>query len=192
MTMSRREFFLATSGAAAGFILPSFYEKVLEFTESFGEPLLDLPRNPKIVLTAADWAGDGDYELNWGTPAEEPPEMTIREFALRYWGSEKDYLEAWYIGEDIDFDAKANWYDVVDCWCRKDSANAKAYRLLEGLDLGASLSGADAVGEVEFIDGPCPGNDYLGVQAAGLVSLSLLQQRLNDLGTGISIEMGEC
>ena len=42
--------------------------------------------------------------------------------------------------------------DIVDCWARKDSPNAKAYRLLEGLDLGASLSGADAVGKVEFID----------------------------------------
>ena len=60
MTMSRREFFLATSGAAAGFVLPSYYEKVLEFTESSGEPLLEVPRNPKIVLNAVARAADGD------------------------------------------------------------------------------------------------------------------------------------
>ena len=188
MTMSRREFFLATSGAVTGLILPSFYEKVLNFVEDFGEPLIVSPPKPKITLAAID-RGCGSYQLNWGDPYEEPPEMTIREFARRYWTSEEDYLEDWYIGEDIDLDAKADWYDVVDWWARTDSPNAKAYRLLEGFDLGPSLSGKEAVGEVKFIDGCSPAHDYLGTEAIDLVSVSLLQQRLNDLNTGISIEM---
>ena len=42
---------------------------------------------------------------------------------------------------------------------------------------------------LDFIDGACPGNDYLGVEALDPVSVSLLQQRLNELGTGIKMEL---
>ena len=75
----------------------------------------------------------------------------------------------------------------MDFWCRTDSPNARAYRLLEKLDLGPNLTGKDAVGEINFIDGPCPGNDYLGVEAPTQLDISLLQKRLNDLNTGIRI-----
>ena len=61
--------------------------------------------------------------------------------------------------------------------------------MLEGLDLGSDLEGEKAVGETRFIDGPMPGNDYLGVEAADQVSVSLLQKRLNELNTGIRIVM---
>ena len=57
----------------------------------------------------------------------------------------------------------------------------------EGLDLGPDLEGANAVGEIVFIDGACPGNDYLGVRATDQVSVSLLKKRLNELDTGIRI-----
>ena len=191
MTMSRREFFLATSGAAAGFVLPSYYEKVLDFTEVFGEPLLEVPRNPKIVLTAADWAGDGDYGLTWGDPEEEPDlNITLREYANRYCGGEQGYLDMY--GEErewVDFDEIAFGPMVYGNWERVVGPPARASLLLEKLDLGSQLIGEDAVGELEFIDGPNPGSSYLGVQALGLVSVSLLQQRLNDLDTGISIEL---
>jgi hypothetical protein len=76
---------------------------------------------------------------------------------------------------------------VVDTWSYIDSPNAKAYRLLEDLDLGPDLVGKDAVGEIRFIDGACPGSDYLGVEAPCMVDVSLLQKRLNELRTGISI-----
>ena len=72
---------------------------------------------------------------------------------------------------------------------RTDSPNARAYRLLENLDLGPSLTGQDAVGELRFMDGPCPGNDYLGVEAADEATISLLQKRLNELDTGIRLSM---
>ena len=77
--------------------------------------------------------------------------------------------------------------DVVDTWARVDSPNAKAFRLLEDLDLGPNLVGKDAVGEIRFIDGPCPGNDYLGVEVDCDITISLLQKRLNELDTGIAI-----
>jgi hypothetical protein len=118
--------------------------------------------------------------------------MTIREFARRYWGGEADFAEQFYgvPDEEIEFDElmESDW--VFDAWSRQDSSNARAYRLLEKLDLGPDFKGEDAVGEIRFIDGPHPGSDYLGVEAANQVSISLLQRRLTDLGTNIRISLG--
>jgi hypothetical protein len=191
MTMSRREFFLATSGAVSGLILPSFYEKVIDFTESFGEPLLEVPRNPKIVLNAVDWVGDGDYELNWGNPQKEPNlKMTLREYAKLYCGGEQGYLDMY--GEErewVDFDEVAFEPMVHSTWQRQDSPMARAHHLLDKFDLGLQFTGEDPVGELAVVDGPMPGSDYLATYAVGSISLSLLQQRLNDLDAGISIEL---
>ena len=185
MSVSRREFIL---GTAAGLILPSFFDKVFTFYENTGEALLEAPRNTAIELIAID-RGSGNYEMNLGDPWEEPPEMTVREYAIHYFGSEQRWLDHNYY-EDDDFDRVMDFWEVVDNWCRCDSPNAKAYMLLEDLDLGPQFKGKDAVGEIDFIDGPCPGNDYLGVEAPTEIDVSLLQKRLNDLDTGIRISMG--
>ena len=186
MSISRRQFIL---GATAGLILPSFYDKVLTFYENTGEALIEAPRNPETELIAIDRGADGAFELNCGDPWEEPPEMTVREFARRYFGTEEYFIELREEGPDIDLDAQMEWWDVVDTWSYVDSPNAKAFRLLAGLDLGTELTGKDAIGEIRFIDGPCPGNDYLGVECPSPLDISLLQKRLNDLNTGIRISM---
>lgn len=186
MPISRRQFML---GTASGLILPSYYETVLAYFDNHREPLIDVPRRFDTDLFAVN-TGYGEYELNLGDPDAEPPEMTVREFAERYFGSEKDYLQHVGEEEEIDLDAQIDWDVLVDYWARTDSPNAEAYFLLEDLDLGPELTGADAVGEIRFIDGACPGNDYLGVEAADGVSVSLLQKRLNELGTGIRVLMG--
>ena len=113
--------------------------------------------------------------------------MTVREFARRYFGSEEYFIDIREEDPDIDLDAQMDWWDIVDTWARVDSPNAKAFRLLEDFDLGPNLTGADAVGEINFIDGPCPGNDYLGVEAPSQLDISLLQKRLNDLDADIRI-----
>jgi hypothetical protein len=189
MSISRRQFIL---GTAAGLILPSYYDKVFSYWENHGEPLIEVPRSSEIDLIAIDRGGDG-LELNWGDPNAEPPEMTVRKFAHRYYGSEDEYRDAWCWEEDeeVDFDADMDPEYVLDFWARSDSPNARAYRLLEDLDLSPHLSGEDAVGELRFIDGPCPGNDYLGVEADCDFTVGLLQKRLNDLNTGIRVSLVE-
>jgi hypothetical protein len=186
MSTSRRQFIL---GTGAGLILPSYYDKVFTFFENTGEALIEIPKQTDIELIAIDRTGDG-FELNWGDPWLEPPEMTVREFAVRYFGSEENFIEL-SEEEDIDFDAKMDFWDVVDTWSYRDSPNARAYRLLEDLDLGPDLTGEDAVGEIKFIEGASPGNDYLGVEAPSQLDISLLQKRLNDLDTGIRISLAE-
>ena len=184
MSISRRNFILGTT---AGLILPSYYDKVFPFFENHGEPFLDLPRGGDTDLFAVDQGPGYGYQLNVGDPWAEPPAMTIREFAIEHCGGEEQYQEEWCDGEEVDFDDFVDPEFVVEYWARSDSPNAQAFYLLEGLDLGPDLDGADAVGEIRFIDGPCPGNDYLGVEATDPVSVSLLQNRLNELGTGIRI-----
>jgi hypothetical protein len=50
------------------------------------------------------------------------------------------------------------------------------------MDLGSGFSDPNPVGSLDFIDGACSGNDYLGVESLYPLSVSLLQLRLNELG----------
>jgi hypothetical protein len=186
MSISRRHFIV---GTAAGLILPSYYDKALAYLENHDEPLIEIPRQVHTDLFAVGQGAGNGFQLNLGDPWAGPPVMTIREFAVEHCGSEEAYQEEWCDGEEVDFDDFVAPEIVVDFWARTDSPNARAYRLLKRLDLGPELTGEDAVGEIRFIDGPCPGNDYLGAHAPSQLDISLLQQRLNDLNTGIRISM---
>ena len=185
MSISRRQFIL---GTAAGLILPSYYEKVFSYFENHGEPLLDIPRQAEIDLFAVD-NGVSSFQFHLGDPWAEPPEMTVREFALEYYGCEEDYLLAWGDEEEVDFDAIQHYSVVVENWCRSRSPSAAAHGLLANLDLGPDLYGKDAVGELIFYDCPMPGSDFLGVESPDEITISLLQKRLNDLNTSIRIVM---
>ena len=186
MSISRRQFIL---GTAAGLILPSYFDKVFSYYENTGEALLEVPQNAEIEMIACSELGGDAYELNIGDPYQEPPEMTVREYANRYYGGEQEWLECNGY-EDDDFERVMDFWDIIDTWAYNDSPNARAYRLLEDLDLGPQLTGAEAVGEINFIDGACPGVDYLGAHAPTQLDIALLQKRLNDLDTGIRISIG--
>lgn len=188
MSITRRQFLLGTT---AGLILPSFFERVYSFAENHGEPLLIAPKRPaETMYVCSDFA----LQLHLGDPGKGPPDMTIREYCLKYESSDPEtwWREEW-VGTDepepVDVDMQMDEWAVLDRWIREDSSTAKAYRYLESLDLGSGFNAPNPVGGLDFIDGACPGNDYLGVEAIDEVSVSLLQQRLNELKTGIKIEM---
>jgi hypothetical protein len=187
MSISRRQFIL---GTAAGLILPSYYDKVFTFFENHGEPLIEVPKHADLDLYALD-IGLNDYQFNFGMPRLEPPRMTIRQFAARYYGDEDVYriFQGWEEDADIDWDAEMDPANVLDYWALTDSPHLKAYRLLEELDLGSDLEGGYAVGRINFIDGPIPGSDYIGAHTDDPITLSLLQKRLNELNTGIRISV---
>ena len=192
MFLTRRQFLLSVPAVAAGFILPSFVLRAAEYLEKTGEPLLVPPPVYKYTLTALD-NGNGDYQLNFGDPYEEPPKLTLREYIDQYyWGDDADYMEENEVGEG-DFLAALNddvdeWLYLED-WARQDSPQRIAYDYLSRLDLGLALDSDDADGAIEFIDGPCPGNDYIAVHAPDMLSLSLLQERLNQLGEEVKVEV---
>ena len=188
MSFTRRQFLLSTVGAAGGFILPSFYARALEFVDQFREPLLEPPKRVVDEITICASLGG---ELNIGEPAEQIPDMTWREFLTRYHQDSLNSLEFYWGLEEAQLDDAAPWDTVLASWGRVDSPNARAYHLLESLDLGPDLTGPKAVGELSFIDGSCPGVDYLGVTVEDDISISLLQQRLNDLKTGIKVSLAK-
>ncbi len=185
MSITRRQFILSTAGAAAGFILPSYYIRALEFLDQFGKPLL---RHPEIITDDLFVRDEGSHLLmHLGDPELGPPEMTWREFLEEYHPYALEDPEGEWGVLESDLDELVDSEFVVESWARSDSPNAQAYYLLESLDLGPDLSGSDAVGGLVFTNCPMPGSDYLGVAAEDHVSISLLQQRLNDLGTGIRV-----
>ncbi len=192
MSITRRQFVL---GTAAGLILPSFYDRAYSYFENHGEPLLITPKNPgEILYACADFAEPPALQLHLGDPGEGPPAMTIREFCLKYGEGDPEtwWREEWLGTDDIepiDIDGQMDEWTVLDRWARNDSSTARAYRYLEAIDLGSDFKGHNPIGGLDFIDGACPGNDYLGVEALDPVSVSLLQRRLNELGTGIAVRL---
>ena len=116
--------------------------------------------------------------------------MTFREYFTRYEPeSFETFEENWYLAP-AGLDRLVPEYYVEANWELRDGPMARAYNLLGSLDLGPGLAGLDSVGALEFIQGPVPGSNYTAVCAADNVSLSLLQKRLNDLGTGIRVVTG--
>jgi hypothetical protein len=164
------------------------------FIETYDRPLIEPPPSPVETLYVYP---EYDYEIFLGPIADELPEITWRQFITEVRGEPepttlsafRDLYESWGLRpRDLDTPCDPDVY--VDCWARTSSPNASAHDLLQRLDLGPELRGGPGeVGGITFIDGCCPGNDYLGVRADDALSVSLLQQRLNELGERIAIEL---
>ena len=89
-------------------------------------------------------------------------------------------------------DQEADPMDYIDEWGRKDANKAKAFWYLNDLDLfGSEEAEGLRMGDLQFIDGCHPGNDYLGVTSHDPLSASLLQARLLELGHNMSVEIVE-
>lgn len=187
MDISRRNFLI---GLGAGLILPSYYELARKYVFDSGEPLILPPPSPEIKLIAHDYGCTGSYTLNWGDPYSDLPsfaDMTWRQFADEYMHGAEGYLEMWK-EDGIDPDDRVEESFAEDQWILKNSPNARAYDLLWPYDLGLDDDAATEDGQIEFIECPFPGSDYRGVEA-DLLGLSLLQDKLNQLSTGIEISL---
>ena len=180
--MTTRRAFL--KGVGAGLILPSAWDIFANYLETHDEPLMRVPKQVDHVLYATCWAED--FQLSLDIAEEEFPssEMSIREFIDVYvdgddpgfWDT-KDYSEP--IGDAF----------VWDVWPYQYSADAKAFYFLSNLHLGR-LSDSTEVGEgyVDFIEGPCPGNNSRIVCVDGL-GASLLQDRLIAYGHNVRVQL---
>ena len=188
MGITRRQFLLSTAGAGVGAIIPDYYFRALQFFEQFGEPLLEPPARPTRDLHT--FQNCDDLELCFGDPTIGPPEMTYRQFFHRYQPERIETFEIdWGLGPES-LDTTIDWEWVLDSWSMQDSPQALAYHYLQSLDLGPKLSGPNAVGRLEFFEDYNMVSCWRGVRYEDELTLSLLQQRLNDLGTGIRIVTG--
>ena len=177
--ITRRKFVV---GLGIGGIAP---QKLMAFTHhlgQFSEPLIETPQESEIKIFAIDWGGDGIYQLQLDTAEDDMPSfdfMTVREFA--------DQFMSGYENEKQDFDDDEqeaedyiNEYFAAEYWLREHSASARAYNYLYPVQFEVEDSDDDA-GWIDFVDGPCPGNDSRWVEADAL-GLSIIQSILNRQG----------
>ena len=197
--MERRQFLVG----ASTILTTAFVAKAKWFLEKEKAvvPLIkDTTHTPVIYVVKNDF----DYELRLNSPDMDFPEdLTYRQALEEYrgvWYPEdeplnlSDYKELYYeYGiSPRDIDQPADWGFYLDSWARKDSSNARAYHLLEPLDLfDYDDKQGRFIGGLQFIDGCHPGNDYLGVRSSDGLSASLLQARLLELNQNIAVRLLE-
>ena len=194
--MDRRSFLIG-----AGSILTSAYVAKANWFLTNKKSVVPLLKSNKNT-TKLFFVDQGmEYELRLGSPNFGIEDLTYRQVLARYRGVElfenepialsqfREIYDNWGITPRM-LDQSADLYDYIDEWGRKDANKAKAYDYLYGLDLfGSNDENGLRLGDLNFIDGCHPGNDYLAVTSHDPLSASLLQARLQELGHNISVEI---
>ena len=204
----KRRSFLSLCGLAAGSCLvPDAIARVIRDTCVLAErPYLILPRDPRDTLYALSTNCKTDFMLHWGDPQESQTPPTWRDYFDEYEGfdiKDKTAVREWWIeqvgdpddhpitikaSETIDGAALEKWENLQEM---HEGPSARAYRLLEDLPLddARGVGGDSPLGELRFIEGDRPGSNLTYVEALDLASLACLQNRLNELGQNLAIEM---
>ncbi len=194
MYISRRQFISGAGAATAGLIVPSYAVRVLTHVATYGEPLLEpVPKTECIWHALPD--DDGDYRfvlIDTSVPFSlKAPDMTWRQF-LEIRG---EAVETWFEEWDLTPDQLNDLADPVYTQIWWESAGgplARVFDRLEDLEpqLGPQLiARGSKLGYVAFEDAPCPGTWNRWVDVSCDAGLSCLQHRLNELRTGIRIEI---
>ena len=214
--MDRRSFIVS---AACTFLTPSFLTDVNRTIERTSSPLLVAPDSPTRTMFAMrgqNSTGPGYfYDLWMDSPEEDPNDaffyMSWREFleakGYKTRGGDRalaklliDYydhhlrLDGETARERLSeakatLDEPADEDFLFDEWKSWGSPQGKAYNALYHLDLGPDPRLRRGAGSIDFIDSPSLGYYACSVELEGCLSLSLLQGRLNELGTGFQIEL---
>ena len=205
--MLRRDFLSLCGLAAGSCLVPDAIARVIRDTCILArEPYLILPRNPKDTLYAYSGDGKTDFMLHIGDPTIQETAPTWREYFEEYEFidiKDKDAVRDWWmmhvgdpdedpitIEADAEIDGAA--YEQWE-WRQElhDGPSARAFHLLRDLpfDDGRKLKNGDPLGELEFIEGDRPGSNLTYVEAPDLATLACLQNRLNELGQNIAIEI---
>ena len=180
---SRRTFLKAAAAVASGLILPSWLVRAENYINVEERPFIEALPSHNQTLYAVDSWGNGEYQLSLGSPFEEPNvDLTWEQFIDTYDVGQQEFdSRAEQEGQNISLDDKVDpnlvWYH----WEYAYDPTRKAYQFLEGVDLGPELSAANGDDGVRFYDGFSPGNDSQIVTASSLLSISLLQKRLNQI-----------
>jgi len=194
--MNRRSFLVG----ASSILTAAYLEKANWFLRNKNSvvPLI----NPTEETAKLYFVQTGtEYELRLDSPDSGLEDFTYRDVLERYRGVDlpkdrpislsqfREIYYNWGITPKM-LDQVADLMDYVDEWGRRDANTATAYHYLYGLDLFSddNENGLMA-GDLDFIDGPHPSNDYLGVTSYDPVSASLLQGRLLELNEAVSVEM---
>ena len=209
--MKRRDFLSLCGLAAGSCLVPDAIARVIRDTCVLADqPYLILPRDPRDTLYALTTDGTTDFMLHYGDPfaASDPP--TWNEYFEEFEGfsfKDKKSVSQWWteqVGdpededdpmtikadETIDGVALEKWENRQEM---HDGPAALAYRMLEDmpLDDGRGEVGGQRLGRLRFIEGDRPGSNLTYVEAPDLATLACLQNRLNELGQNLAIEIRE-
>ena len=191
MSITRRQFLL---GTAAGLVLPRFFEKVFSYVANHEEPMLWAPKSAQTVMYAVPELAYAGYQLNLGDVTVEPPgSLTVREFCERFAvGDPATWFRKVQYDRDepfpLDWDHRLGEDFVFEWWQARHSTSLLAARYVESIDLGPQLIGGEPVGTLALsLGGMC--SSLYAYDAVDDVSLSLLQNRLNEINSGIRIEL---
>jgi hypothetical protein len=176
----------------------------VRFVERRSRPLLIKPDRVETELFYYDGFGDGDASLitlgQWRESEDVAAPTTWREYYTKVEGWKLDsQAEVDHLCQDNDVAEQdldepvpdQSWQDAWDYWW---SPQARAYQLLQSLDLGPlrKRSGLRVwKGQLIFDDFLRPGDSSRVVNAEDAVTLSLLQARLIELGLPYRLREGE-
>jgi hypothetical protein len=205
-----RRSFLSLCGLAAGSCLvPDAIARAIRDACVLAErPYLVLPRNPSSTLYAYRNNGKMDFTFYLGDPTEEEKTPTWREYFDEYEGidveDEESVADWWreHVGDPEEDPVSIVADDEIDGWAYEnwefrqevyEGPMASAYRRLEDLPLddGRGERSDNPLGELRFIEGDRPGSNLTYVEAPDLATLACLQNRLNELGENLAIEIRE-
>lgn len=166
---------------------PAFLERARAHAAATGEPLLEygLP-NYSVIIGADNTCGFGEYRL-FDPDTPWYPEVTWEELADREGRSVEELAEEWGIECPNPEDEVPDEY-LGEREPSGDKLSEPYSELMPWFHVwAATRPSTDAY--VEFVDGPCPGNDYCGVHAYSPVALACLQRYLDQQDAGIRIEV---
>jgi hypothetical protein len=188
--MDRRQFLIRAGLAAGHLALPRFFDRALAFVENHNEPLIDAPGNAIRILNVRH---DDSYVFFLGDPCEMPGEPpTFRAWFIDNGEDVSEEAENWEL-EPGDLDGpipEETWFDQ---WALGDCSMAQGFHYLSRLDLGPQFgtAGIDAAGEIRLQDCPSICSTYRAAETNDLLSISLLQNRLNELGEATQVDVSQ-
>ncbi len=190
MLQSRRGFLIG----AGAMLTAAFVKDARSFIQRTSQPLLASPSQVAETMYWHDIPDEG-YQLTLGPWSVAPPPPTWRAFFVRKGiphstCSELEKVCSSHLIEPADFDRPMSARFWEDCFDSEDGPLARAYHLLQKIDLGPkNESGRGPL--LEFNIGSHPGDNTHYVDAKDMLSLSLLQARLIDLNMPIKIVEGD-
>jgi hypothetical protein len=186
MLQSRRGFLIG----AGSLLTAAFVADARSFIHRNSQPLLT---SPSQVVETMYWheIPDEGYQLTLGPWSVAPPPPTWRKFFVsegipHRTDSEIEKICSSHFIEPGVFDKPMSvryWEDWFDI---EGGPLARAYHLLQKIDLGPER-GSERGPLLEFNIGSHPGDSTHYVNAKDMLSLSLLQARLIDLGMPIKV-----
>lgn len=188
---TRRSFLVS---AAAALLTPRMLDRFQNYLENHREPLIEAPKYADRTLCVSV---EGDLRIMLGLGDNPGPVPIWRDFLTEVHGYDfrrgrEEFVRArreWGMWPS-QLDQQMDDIKYIEHWCVTDSPEAVAFDLLQNLDLGNLRGRGREVGGVYFNDlGYFPGHVYRAAHCYDLLSVSLLQARLNELETGIGVEL---